>query len=206
MRNLAPAHPCPAPTQALAEQALVPVSDRVAELLKPVHSFPKYGSHGYEGDLEIWQPKSVTFDDLPDLGRQLTIIEAALNPGEPGSTLARIHGLLAMYRDTNPLPLAVEESIAEAWLDDLGQFPSWVIAEACRRWRRHPTKYRYKPLPGDILSLCKEIVGMLPIYRDRLKALLVSVPKGGQPTTPPTHGDGIRARVIALAAAKRIPS
>ena len=109
--------PCPAarhpPTRTAedAERSLVPVSDRVADLLKPTGVVPRYGDHGYEGDIEMWQPCHVTIADKLDLERQLAAVDGALEPGNPGTVLARIHTLLAMYRDRDSLPTQVEAAI-----------------------------------------------------------------------------------------------
>ena len=200
-RNLSPL-PCPgSSTPALAEQALVPVSDRVAELLRPQRTVARVSDHGYEGETEIWQPRPVTAADAPDLQRQLAAVTEAMAPGQPDEVLARVLALLSQYQQS-PLPAAVEAAIAVDWLDDIGEFPTWVVVEACRRWRRHPTKFRYKPLPGDIRALCQEVAGRLPIVVDRLRRLLAALRR----EAPAQIGrpDDVRARVVALAAAKRM--
>ena len=196
--------PCPADTSAIAaDQALVPVTDRVAALLKPTKTVPRYGDHGYDGDMEVWEPHEVTAADVPALRRQLALVNAAMAPGDPGAILARVHALLAMYRDRDPLPPAVEAAIAESWLEDIGEWPTWILAAACKAWRQHPTKYRYKPLPGDIRLLCIEIAGLLPIVKQRLERLLELVPTRIESTE--SRAQDIRTRVVALAAARRMP-
>lgn len=207
MRNLAPALPCSVPTAEHAQQALVPVSERIASLLKPVRTIPRYGDFGYEGQTEVWEPGQVTLADVPELERQLALLDEAMEPSEPGALLARIHALLAQYRDKDPLPPQVEAAIAQDWLEDLGEFPFWVIVEACKQWRRHPSKFRFKPLIGDILALCKEISGRQIVQRERLRKLLASVPRRPLARTeiPDSRVNDIRSRVIALAAAKRMP-
>ena len=198
--------PLPRPaelTEAVAVQTLVPVSDRVAALLKPTRTVPRYSDHGYEGDSELWEPREVTAADVPALRRQLAIVSASIAPGDPGIVLARVHALLAMYRDRDPLPLAVEAAIAESWLEDIGEWPAWIVVAACKAWRQHPTKYRYKPLPGDIRALCVEIAGKLPVVKQRLERLLASVPSS--PESTESGAPDVRSRVVALAAARRMP-
>jgi len=192
--------PRPAPAVS-ADQALVPVSDRVAELLKASRTVPRYGDHGYESDTEIWEPRAVTAADGPALRRQLALVKSAMVPGEPGTILARVHALLAQYRERDPLPAAVEAAVAEDWLDDVGEYPAAVVAEACRRWRRHPVKYRFKPLPGDIRALCVELMGRLPIIAGRLERLLAQLEEPA-----PSGVMDVRSRVVALAAARRMPA
>ena len=196
--------PYPAGTSAMAaDQALVPVSDRVAALLKPTRTVPRYSDHGYEGDVEVWEPREVTTVDAPALRRQLALVNAAMAPGDPGAILARVLALLSHYRDHNPLPPQVEVAIAEDWADDLSEFPAHVVAEAARRWRRHPTKYRFKPLPGDIRALCVEIAGRLPTIKQRLERLLASVPSSLE--SKESRASDVRSRVVALAAARKMP-
>ena len=206
-RRLAPV-PCPAPivpaSQVDAETALTPMSDRVAELLRPVRTVPRYSDHGFEGDTEIWDVRDVAPSDIPALEHQLSLVEQAMAPGDPGFILARVHALLAQYRDHSPLPPQVEAAIAEDWLDDLGEFPAHVVTEACRQWRRHPTKYRFKPLPGDIRTLCVELSGRLPVIAGRLRKLLASVRTARLEAPVPDRAADIRSRVVALAAAKRM--
>ena len=191
------------PTKAAANQALVPVTDRVAALLQPTRTVPRYGDHGYEGDTEIWEPREVTAADVPALRRQMAMVNAAMAPADPGAILARVLALLSHYRDRVPLPTQVEAAIAEDWADDLGEFPAHVVAEAARRWRRHPTKYRFKPLPGDIRALCIEISGRLPVIKQRLERLLASVPSSLESTE--SRAMDVRSRVVALAAARKMP-
>ena len=201
--------PCPAPMVAAyqvdANTGMAAVSDRVAELLRPVRTVPRYSDHGFEGDTEIWVPRAVVPADVPALEHQLSLVVQAMAPGDPGFILARVHALLAQYRDHSSLPPQVEAAIAEDWLDDLGEFPAHVVIEACRQWRRHPVKYRFKPLPGDIRTLCIELSGRLPVIAGRLRKLLASVRMAQLDAPVPTRAADIRARVVALAAAKRMP-
>lgn len=192
----------PIATAADADRAAVPVSDRVAALLRPTRTTPRYGDHGYEGDIELWQPRPVTVADKPDLECQLAAVDAALVPGDSGAVLARVHTLLSMYRDRDPLPPQIEAAIAECWLEDVGDYPEWVIAEAIRRWRRDPKRYRFKPLPGDIRMICEEIAGRLVTMRGRLRKLLAAVPRA---EAGPDRASDVRSRVVALAAARRMP-
>lgn len=184
--------------------ALIPVSPRVAEMLAPTRTVPKYGDHGYEGVSEIWEMPDVTSADLPDLKRQLCLVESAMKPVDPPRLLARVLALLAQYRDSG-LPAAVEQAIAEDFLEDLGEFPAWAIDEGCRQWRRHPTKYRFKPLPGDLRLLCSEIVGRLPIMATRIRKLLAAGPANVALESTGSRSDDIRSRVVALANARRMP-
>lgn len=178
-----------------------PVSGRVADLLAAARSIPKYGDYGYEGQSEFWEPKAVTAADAADLRRQLAIVEAACAPGDPGTVMGRVYALLSHYRG-HELPEAVERAMANEWLEDIGEFPAAVVDEACRRWRRNPAKFKYRPLPGDIRTICDEIMGKLPTIRDRLRRLLASIPTSE--STDGRTGD-IKDRILRLAAARRMP-
>ena len=186
-----------------ATAALVPVSSRVGGLLAPARSIPRCGEFGFEGIDEVWDMPAVTASDLVDLRRQLSLVERAMTPVESPRLLARVLALLAQYRDAG-LPATVEQAVAEDFLEDLGEFPAWAIDEACRQWRRHPTKYRYKPLCGDIRTLCIEIVGQLPIMAGRLKKM-ISYVQGAASESTRSRADDIRSRVIALVDARRMP-
>lgn len=193
------AQPCSA--AGLPSAAIEPVSARVAELLAPARTIPKYSDYGYEGQSEFWEPKAVTAADAMDLRRQLAIVEAACAPGDAATIIGRVYALLAHYRSPE-MPEELERAIANDWLEDIREFPITVVDESCRRWRRNPAKFRYRPLPGDIRAICEELMGKLPTIRDRLRRLLASVP-----TSEPIEGRAadMRDRIVRLAAARRMP-
>lgn len=193
-------------TQAL--DAIRPLTPTIAALTAPTRSTVRYSVTGeWLGTLEHWAPPAtVPAGAIPDIMRQAAQISEALRPADRGSLLARIHTLLAQYRQ-DPLPPAVEQAIAEDWADDLGEFPMWAIEQACRDWRRHPTKYRFKPLPGDILGLCREIVEKFKIFQRRIEKLQTigqNPALSPQPLAQQAAAD-IRGRIHALAKARRMP-
>lgn len=202
-RNTIPL-PCPVDGSAVinVSDALVPVTERVAALLKPTRTVPRYRDGQYDDDTEMWECRAVTVADVPDLRRQLSLLEAAMRPGEPGTMLARIHGLLAHYRCAD-LPEAVERAVAADWLDDVGEFPLAVVEQACRAWRRGP-KCRFRPMSGEIREMCTEAMGRLPVIADKVRKLLASAPSGVFESTTKRSQD-VRGRVLALAAARRMP-
>ena len=172
--------------------------------MRPIKTVPRYRDGEYDGDTEIWSCRPVTVADVPDLRRQLALIEAAMRPGEPGAVLARLHGLLAHYR-LNELPEAVERAVVMDWLEDVGgEFPESVVAEACRRWRRGP-KMKFKPMPGEIREMCLELLGRLPVLADRLRKLLAAAPKPDVLESTGIRAADVRSRVVALAAARKMP-
>ncbi len=184
--------------------ALVPISQRVEALLKPSRTVPRYRDHQFDGLIEIWDDRAATVADLDDLETQLKLIKSVLIPMESGRLLARILSLLALYRSAD-LPPAIEEAIAEDWLDDLAEFPEWSILEACRSWRRDSKRYRFKPLPGDIRMLCLESVAKLATTAERLSKLIASIPSVEKRGPMATRAIELQARILAVAAARRMP-
>ncbi len=196
----------PAPSEARAgtdrAAALVPVGHRVAELLKPVRTVTRYRDGEFDGVQELWEPKPLNAADVPEVRRQLALVEAAMTPGDSGAVLARVYSLLAHYRG-NDLPNAVEAAVAADWLDDVGGFPEDVVAGACRRWRRGP-KMRYRPLPGEIREICLDLMGRLPEVASRLRRLLATV-KSDRPEPTESRAADVQARLRALTAARKMP-
>ena len=148
-----------------------------------------------------WTPREVTVADVPPLRRQMAQVNAVMAPGDTGVVLARVLALLSHYRDRDPLPPAVEQAVAQDWADDLSEWPAWVVVAACKAWRQHPTKYRFKPVPGDIRLLCIEIAGKLPVVKQRLEKLIAAAQICLESTE--SRPSDIRSRVVALAAAER---
>ena len=183
--------------------AILPVSKRVEALLKPNRTITRYRDHQFDGVIEIWDCRSATIEDLDDLQTQLNLIKSALIPMETGRLLARILSLLSLYRSVD-LPPAIEEYLAEDWLDDLAEFPEWSILDACRAWRRDRKRYRFKPLPGDIRALCIENVANLVMTAERLAKLIASIsPMEKEPMA--TRAIEVQARILAVATARRMP-
>jgi hypothetical protein len=200
----------------LVSSATAPVSPRVAQLVAPTRTTAILTTPGgddiiFGGVREEWRaPRSVDPADVPDLRRQMALLDEALRPADRGPLLARVLTLLSHYRDQNPLPPEVERAVAGDWADDLGEFPSWAIEEACRRWRRDKKKYRFKPLPGDIRHLAEEETRQAQTLRLRVSMLLKAA--AGQGHTRPTPAAGVpgrpgsvQDRITQLARAKQFP-
>lgn len=205
MRNTVLAHqpqPSRACTLADIEQATRPPSPRLAELLKPVRTVPRYDDYGYAGDTEIWQPTTVTSGDAHEIGQHLEHLNRAMEPAESEGLLARIFALLSHYR-TADLPEAVERAIAADWLEDLAEYPQAAIDRACQLWRRDPKKGRFRPSIAEIRALCDEQVRQARTTADRLTRLLQSLPH--QQLEQSARQTDIRARVLQLARSKRMP-
>ena len=190
--------------------AAEPVSPRIAALLAPTRTVPRSGDHGFEGLSEIWNARSVTPADIPDLRRQLNQLQEALQPADSGACLARIFGLLAHYRQTE-LPPEVERCVANDYLEDLGEYPLCVLESACRTWRRDPIKFKFRPLPGDLRKICAELTERTTTAANRIRMLLANAERElpqlemVATTGPAARTMDVRARVVALAQARRMP-
>ena len=207
-----PALPEAQRTYSLAEMqaAAEPVSPRIAALLAPTRTVPRTSEHGFEGLSEIWNARPVSLADMPDLRRQLVQLECALQPADIGACLARIFGLLAHYRQTE-LPPEVERCVANDYLEDLGEYPLCVLESACRTWRRDPIKFKFRPLPGDLRKICAELTERTAVAANRIRKLL-AIAERQLPsvdivatTGPAARTMDVRARVVALAQARRMP-
>ena len=172
-------------TLADIEQVARPPSSRLAELLKPLRTVPRYDDYGYAGETEIWQPTTITASDAHEIGRHLERLNQAMEPAESEGLLARVFALLSHYRQTD-MPEAVERAIAADWLDDLSEYPQAAIDRACQIWRRDPKKGRFKPTIAEIRALCEELQSL----------------QHQQPEQSASQAD-IRARVLQLAQSKR---
>lgn len=215
-----PGELCPLPaTTAVATgaaDALVPAEPRLAGLLAAQGRHARFSEDGrhFLGTRDDWSPGAVTAADLPALYAHAARVHAVLVPAERGVLLARVHALLAHYRQ-EALPPEVERALAEDWADDLGSFPRWAIDAACRAWRRDPKRYRFRPLPGDLRALCEEAVAEAETQRARLDVLIrrAETVAGALPGPEPSVTAGlpaadrardVRSRVADLARQKRI--
>jgi hypothetical protein len=200
----------------LVSSATTPVNPRVAQLVAPTRTTAILTTPGgddtmFVGVRDEWRaPQSVDPADVPNLRRQMALLDEALRPADRGPLLARVLTLLSHYRDQNPLPPEVERTIAGDWADDLGEFPSWAIEEACRRWRRDKKKHRLKPLPGDIRHLAEEETQQARTLRLRVSMLLKAAAGQGRARPTPTAGlpgrpGSVQDRITQLARAKQFP-
>ena len=211
-RSALPASPEAQHSYSLVEiqAAAEPVSPRIAALLAPTRTVPRSGEHGFEGLSEIWEVRSVSPADIPDLRRQLGQLESVLQPADSGACLARIFGLLAHYRQTE-LPPEVERCVANDFLEDLGEYPLCVLDAACRTWRRDPIKFKFRPLPGDLRKICADLTERTATATKRIRKLLAIAERQLPPldtvatTSTAARTLDVRARVVALAQARRMP-
>ncbi len=212
LRSALPALPEAQRSYSLAEilAAAEPISPRIAALLAPIKTIPRSGEWGYEGFSEVWVARPVSPADIPDLRRQLDQLQGALQPADSGACLARIFGLLAHYRQAE-LPSEVERCVANDYLEDLGEYPLCVLESACRTWRRDPIKFKYRPLPGDLRKICAELTERTTVAANRIRKLLTLAERQLPPidmvarTGPSARTMDVRARVVALAQARRMP-
>jgi len=78
---------------------------------------------------------------------------ASSETSRPADILALVSRLMGHYwLATEPEP--VRRAQLEDWLDDLIEFKSEIVADACRQWRRTGIR---RPLPSDIRRFCVEL-------------------------------------------------
>jgi len=122
---------------------------------------------------DSWKPEPLPTALVPMAQSHLAELERYLEPVSPeeeGRVLARIMALLEHYPGRARSDM-VEQALALDWADDLCEYPAWAVGEACRRWRRDPSK-AWRPTPGQIRAICDELVAEARLHRDRLKLVL----------------------------------
>ena len=120
------------------------------------------------GVADDWLPVYVSGPELDEVQSALSLVMDSLVPADKGYILTRVLTLLSHYRQ-DQTPPQVERMIAEDWADDLGEFPSWVIDEAARWWRRNKV---FKPSICEIRRLCAGYIEPEAKIRDRLVAII----------------------------------
>src|SRR5688500_18786284 len=95
----------PSVVRELVSSATTPVSPRVAQLAAPPRTTALLTTRGgddamFGGVREDWRaPQSVDPADVPNLRRQMALLDEALRPADRGPLLARVLTLLSQYRD-----------------------------------------------------------------------------------------------------------
>ena len=113
-------------------------------------------------------PAVITDEQKRDLKSALARYELYLAPARVDEIAGRIAALLSHYW-VGQMPGSLQTLVASDWLEDLGEFPSHAIEEACRRWRRAEIK---RPKPAEIRDMCQRIIRKEARERDRIRAIL----------------------------------
>lgn len=99
--------------------------------------------------------------DLPALKSSISQMRAELEPASPEEIAATMARLFSHY----PSPQAGNTlTVAQDWLEDIGQVSAKAFRQAVTEWRRGPNAFR--PSPGQLLALIARIEG--PV-RERLE-------------------------------------
>ncbi|MFP5511559.1 MAG: hypothetical protein ACLGJC_00515 [Alphaproteobacteria bacterium] len=141
---------------------------------------PRFSENGFEGLQEIWSPPAtVTARQAAMAQRVLADLEGSvLAPADPDRLLGRVLALLSHYPAKGLTP-DVEQLVAMDWVEDLGEFPAWVIDSAARVWRR---SQKWRPSIAEMRALCEEACAKERLMVDRLKAV---VRAGSAPNAAP---------------------
>jgi len=109
----------------------------------------------------------LTAEDLPMLNEHMDELIALLGEcnGNMESTEI-IYRLMELYHhQTEKGDLDRSKRIGAAYLEDLGEYPTWAIHAACKDWRR---ENRWRPMISELRQACQAYVN--PIAR-RLRVL-----------------------------------
>ena len=131
---------------------------------------PRFGENGFEGLAETWSPPAtVTARQAAMAQRVLADLEGSvLAPAEPDRLLGRVLALLSHYPAKGLTP-EVEQLVAMDWVEDLGEFPAWVIDSAARAWRRSK---KFRPSIAEMRALCEEACAKERLMVDRLRTII----------------------------------
>ena len=150
--------------------------------LTPTDAQAEAGQSGVRVVEDGWTPRPLPPDLVSPARQALVELDRYLAPVPPeqeGRVLARVMTLLEHYAGRSRAP-DVEEALAGDWLEDVAEYPVWAIEEACRIWRRDPSR-TWRPTPGQFRAICEDLIGEARIQRDRLRLVLAAQPAAPDP-------------------------
>jgi hypothetical protein len=122
-------------------------------------------------------PQRVPADVAAALPGATGELEQALRPAERDLLAAMIAKLLLHYW-TPDMPPGHYDVLAEAWIEDLAEYPVAVVAEAALQWRRTE---KWSPRICELRGLCDELLARHRRELLRLRFLEACVARhGGQ--------------------------
>lgn len=141
----------------------------VAPLLESKQGAARFSESGeFLGCEEHWSlPDRISPDDLSLVRGALARYEIYLTPARPDEIAGRLAALFSHYW-VGQMTDSLQTLIASDWLEDLAEYPSHVIEEACRKWRRSETR---KPKPAELRDKCQRIIAHERQARDRLRRI-----------------------------------
>lgn len=100
--------------------------------------------------------------DLPALIEHREELEQMIAPANGNMETAEVlYGLMALYaHQTEKASRERKQQLADTYLEDLAEYPTWAIAEACKEWRR---ENEWRPLICHLRQLCQKKIN--PIRR-----------------------------------------
>lgn len=87
----------------------------------------------------------------------------------------------------------------EAYYEDLAEFPSAALAEACRAWRRRPDA-EFFPKPGPLRALAREAARPLLTALARAERATRTPPPDPGPPLTPEQREALARELMAVAA------
>ena len=126
--------------------------------------------------VEIWNPVKLPREVIEECDEHVAALRNILEPAKPKVVLARILTLLSHYGGDAKSP-EVEQAMARDWADDVGEYPSWALDAAARRWRR---TQKFRPRISEIRGFCEEIVDPHRRILARLTACRTATPNSAE--------------------------
>ena len=113
--------------------------------------------------------QTATASERAELIEAVRAIRASLTPARPEEVALHIEAL-ALHFPTLRRTAAEHRVANRHWIEDLADYPSDLIAEACRQWRNSP-KDRF-PTPGQLKALVDAMLAHRRLLAKRAEAFI----------------------------------
>lgn len=120
------------------------------------------------GLVEYIEPPLPSPEEIPEIKKAIELYDEKFKAGSIEEIAIHVQRLLLHFpiRDMNE---RMNELVAEDYIFDLKSFPTWVVEEACIKYRRSNS---YRPQVNDLIKLCKEVMWIHKYSRSRLEKML----------------------------------
>lgn len=102
-------------------------------------------------------PSVPSAEDLPMLHASREML-LQMQKGDDRKEIAILVNRLLLHYPLKQMTPEMNRMVAEDWLEDLGEFPSWAVARACKKYRRENS---FRPTVDKILANCKAEIAPL---------------------------------------------
>lgn len=66
---------------------------------------------------------------------------------------------------------AIKRQVMTDWAEDLAEYPEWVVAEACRQWRR-AVQGKFRPSISEFRQLCDVLLAPIRLKKYEAERVL----------------------------------